>query len=128
MLTLQSVKPDADLQAEESGHAVFTTTDGLAVTVLVFHAAKDGAAKTAEPSAWARFSAAGPDAVKAEAEALNKRLNGWSFEIGSWKEKSLVPTLDDLKAPEEKKAPAPASAPAAGDAAPVATGANPVAK
>jgi hypothetical protein len=30
---------------------------------------------------------------------LNARLAGWTYQIGSWKQKSLVPTLDDLKAP-----------------------------
>jgi len=94
-LTLQSVKADADAPDAEAGHAVFTTNDGLAVTVRVFHADKD---------VWARFSAAASsDTAKAEAGRLNGRLGGWTYQIGSWKEKSLVPTLDDLKAEEPAK-------------------------
>jgi hypothetical protein len=99
-LTLQSVKADADAPATETGHAVFTTEDGLAVTIHMFHADKD---------VWARFVVAATgdkaqagdkagDKAKAEADALNARLAGWTYQIGSWKEKSLVPTIDDLKA------------------------------
>jgi hypothetical protein len=89
-LTLQAVKPEADVADPEAGHAVFTTTDGLAVTVKVFHADKD---------VWARFSvAAVSEKAKPEADRLNAKLAGWTYQIGSWKEKSLVPTMDDLKA------------------------------
>lgn len=96
-LTFDAVKADADLQAVSAAQAVFTTTDGLAVNVSVFHAGKD---------VWARFTASGSsDAAKAEAGALNAKLAGWSYQIGSWKEKSLVPTIDDVKAapPEPEK-------------------------
>ena len=132
-LTLISVKPDAEVQAQEVGHAVFTTNDGLAITVHVFHAAKADGAKDADSKTsddqdvWARFTASGPDAVKKEADALNQRLNGWSYALGSWKEKSLVPTLDDLKAAEPKTPVASAPSAAAGDP-PMATGSDPVAK
>lgn len=97
-LTLQSVKADADAPGTEAGHAVFTIDDGLALTVRVFHADKD---------VWARFAAAASsDKARPEADKLNARVVGWTYEIGSWKEKSLVPTMDDLKAPEPAK-PAP---------------------
>jgi hypothetical protein len=97
-LTLQSVKADAEAPGGESGHAVFGSDDGLAVSVRLFHADKD---------VWARFSAAATgEKAKAEAEALNARLAGWRYQIGAWKEKSLVPTIDDLKA-EAPPAPAP---------------------
>lgn len=82
-LTFTEVK--AETPGTEAGHAVFTTTDGLVVTVTLFHANKD---------VWARFAASGTP----EAEKLNARLAGWSYQVGAWKEKSLVPTLDDLKA------------------------------
>jgi hypothetical protein len=91
LLTFQAVKADADIPATEAGHSVFITTDGLAVTVTVFHADKD---------VWARFAVSGSDKTKAEADRLNGRLAGWTYQIGSWKEKSLVPGMDDLKAAE----------------------------
>jgi hypothetical protein len=96
LLTFQAVKPEADAPGDVAGHAVFTANDGLAVTVTVLHADKD---------VWARFSVAGPDAVKAEADRLNVRVSGWAYQIGSWKEKALVPSIDDLKVPD----PAPAA-------------------
>jgi hypothetical protein len=104
LLTFQEVKPAADAVGDEAGHAVFTTTDGLAVTATVFHAGKD---------LWARFAVTGADKTKAEADRLAARLTGWTYQIGSWKEKALVPTLDDLKAAPEKPAAtaAPGSAP-----------------
>jgi hypothetical protein len=106
-LTLQSVKADADVTDAEAGHAVFTTGDGLAVTVQVFHADKD---------VWARFStSAMSDKAKAEADRLNARIAGWTYQIGSWKEKSLVPTIDDLKAEQPATQAGQTSAPAEAD-------------
>ena len=52
---------------------------------------------------WARFAATGKDKTKDEADKLNARLAGWTYELGSWKQKALVPTLDDLKAPPLEK-------------------------
>ncbi|HVY15471.1 MAG TPA: DUF4340 domain-containing protein [Rhodopila sp.] len=100
MLTLLSVKQDADLHLPEAGHAVFTTNHGLAITVHVFHAPKNGGK---DEDVWARFSATGPAAEKKEVDAINRRVSGWSYQVGSWKEAALVPTLDDLKAKEAKK-------------------------
>jgi hypothetical protein len=95
LLTFQEVKADTDAPGTEVGHSIFTTNDGLAVTVTVFHADKD---------VWARFAVSGSaDKAKPEAEAMNGRLAGWSYQIGSWKEKSLVPAMDDLKAEEPAK-------------------------
>jgi Domain of unknown function (DUF4340) len=129
-LTLMSVTADADVQAQESGHAVFTTNDGLAITVHLLHAPKTNGDK-GEDKVWARLTASGADAVKTEADTLNQRWSGWSYEIGSWKEKSLVPSVDDLKAEEPKK-PAAAENPSSGpgDSAkpPMAAGSDPVAK
>ena len=51
------------------------------------------------------------DEVKAEAQRLNGRVAGWTYQIGSWKEKSLVPTIDDLKAADEGKPAEPANPP-----------------
>ena len=32
-------------------------------------------------------------------------MNGWAYQLGSWKEKAFVPTLDDLKAEEPAQKP-----------------------
>ena len=79
---------------------MFTTSDGLAVTATVFKGDKD---------VWARFAATGNDKAKDEADKLNARLAGWTYQLGAWKEKSLVPSLDDLKAPPPDEARRPAS-------------------
>jgi hypothetical protein len=95
LLTFQEVKADADAPGSEAGHSVFTTSDGLAVAVTVLHADTD---------VWARFAVSGSsDKVKAEAERMNGRVAGWTYQIGSWKEKSLVPTMEGLKAAEPAK-------------------------
>jgi hypothetical protein len=110
LLTFQDVKPGNEPVGDETGHAVFTTSDGLAVTVTVFHADKD---------LWARFAVAGDDKTKAEADRLAARVASWSYQIGSWKEKALVPTMDDLKAaPEKSNAVAPPGAAAPAEPAP----------
>ncbi|MGD0109860.1 MAG: DUF4340 domain-containing protein [Rhodopila sp.] len=99
LLTFQEVKADADAPGSEAGHSVFTTDDGLAVAVTVLHADKD---------IWARFAVSGSsDKVKPEAERISERVAGWTYQIGAWKEKSLVPTIDDLKAAEPAKPAAP---------------------
>ena len=85
-LTLMTVKPDADAPTQVVGHVTFLTSDGLAIKATVLHAGKD---------VWARFVANGGN--KAEADTLNARLGGWTFQLPNWKETSLVPTLDDLK-------------------------------
>jgi hypothetical protein len=98
LLTFQEVKADTGAPGTASGHAVFTTTDGLAVAVTLLHVDKD---------VWARFAvSASSDKVKAEADNMNARVGGWLYQIGSWKEQSLAPTIDDLKAEEPVK-PAP---------------------
>jgi hypothetical protein len=108
LLTFQEVKADADAPGTEAGRSVFTTSDGLVVAVTVLHADKD---------VWARFAVSGSsDKVKAEADRMNARVAGWSYQIGSWKEKSLVPTMADLKAEEPAKVAAPADG-GAGDGA-----------
>jgi hypothetical protein len=106
-LTFQDVQSDRTPVGEETGHAVFTTSDGLAVTVRVFHADKD---------ILARFAVAAGDAARQEADRLQSRLAGWTYRLGAWKEKALDPRLDELKA-EDKSA---AGADAGGGAAPAA--------
>lgn len=115
LLTLQDVRPNKDAPAGDAlGSAVFGTQDGLAITATPV---KVGS------GLWVRFAATGTgDAAATEAARLNTRLSGWTYQIGDWKQKALVPTLDDLKAPPPRApsptapstgpAPAPASDPA----------------
>jgi hypothetical protein len=92
-LTLQDVRPAKDPPGQPEASSVFTTDDGLAVTVTLSHTDKN---------LWARFDVSGTDKVRAEADRLRARLGGWAYQLGSWQEKTLAPTLDDLKAPAPK--------------------------
>lgn len=111
-LTLTEVKPAAQKPGERIGMAVITLTDGTVVEVTVFGAARADAKEPGTKDIWAQF------AVHGESEAAKKlaaRVTGWAYQIGSWKEKALVPALDDLKA-EEKTPPAPVAGAAPGGA------------
>ena len=101
LLTFQDVQTDKDPVGDKVGQSVYTTSDGLAVTATVFKGDKD---------IWARFAATGSDKTKDEADKLNARLAGWTYQLGSWKQKALVPSLDDLKAAAPEKPPPPALA------------------
>ena len=94
LLNFEDVVADKDAVApkvgDPIGSSVFTTTDGLVVTVTVLKGEKD---------IWARFAVTGSDKTKDEAAKLNARLGGWTYQLGSWKEASLTPSLDTLKAP-----------------------------
>lgn len=106
-LSFEDVRPVKGTPAPSDAQSVFTTTDGLVITVDLTHDGKDS---------WARFSAAGGDQTKAEADGLNARLASWSYRLESWKEKSLSPLLDELKkAPSPKAEASPAAAPGAPD-------------
>ena len=119
LLTFQDVQadkdPPADKLGDKVGQAVYTTTDGLAVTVTVFKGDKDIWARFAAAPAPGLDAAAG-DKAKAEADRLNARLAGWTYQLGAWKQKALVPSLDELKstppaAPPNTPAAAPPSEP-----------------
>ena len=100
-LTFQDVRPITEPYGDKAGEAVFSTSDGLNVTVTLYHLGK---------VSWDRFAVAAPDRGKPEADRLNAKLANWAFEIGTWKDAALVPSLDDLKAPPPAK---PAEPPAA---------------
>jgi len=102
LLTFQDVQTDKDPVGDKVGQSVFTTSDGLSVTATVFKGEKD---------IWARFAATGSDKTKDEADKLNARLAGWTYQLGGWKQKALVPSLDDLKSPAPEKPPAEAPKP-----------------
>ncbi len=102
LLTFQDVQTDKQPVGDKIGQSVYTTSDGISVTATVFKGDKD---------IWARFSATGTDKSKDEADKLNARLAGWTYQLGSWKEKALVPSLDELKAPAPEKPSAPPAEP-----------------
>ena len=101
LLTFQDVQTDKQPVGDKIGQSVYTTSDGLTVTATVFKGDKD---------IWARFSAKGSDKTKDEADKLNAQLAGWTYQLGAWKQKALVPSFDDLKAPPPEK---PAASPPA---------------
>ncbi len=99
-LTLQDVAPAATGPGKPVGTSEFRTTGGLTITV---HGFRQGT------NFWARFAATGKGATPLEA-----RLHGWSYKLGSWMERELVPDLAELKAaaPAAPAAIPPATAPA----------------
>ena len=112
LLTFQDVHKSDDKAGAPAGHAVFTTKDGMAITVTVFHPPVEAAAKpSADKEIWVRFAVAGNDKTKVEADRLESKVNGWTYQLGAWKENALVPTVDTLKAPDDAKS-APAASPA----------------
>ena len=89
-LTLEDVRPAADPPpGDKIGETVFSTTDGLDITVTLFRHDKD---------VWAHFAVAAPERGKAEADRLNAKLGGWTYQIPSWREKTLLPPVDYLTA------------------------------
>lgn len=103
-LTFQEVRAASDPIGATVGTSVFTTTDGLTITATVYKADKD---------IWVALAVTGTDKAEAEAATLSKKLSGWLYQLGAWKESALVPQIDDLKAPEKPAEPAEAPSPAA---------------
>jgi hypothetical protein len=107
-VSFTDVKPVKEEPGVPLASAVFTTDDGLVVTVKTNKAEKD--------ALWVTFSVSGSGKAKEEADKLKHVLEGWAYQIGSWKERALAPTLSDLKsvsAPTASSAP-----PATSEAAP----------
>jgi Domain of unknown function (DUF4340) len=98
LLTCDDVQPGPAPSGSALGQSVFTTKDGMAVTVQLYHSGKD---------LLARFTVAGDGAAKAEAARLNARVGGWNYKLGAWKEAALAPTLAELTS-------APTTSPTAG--------------
>ena len=86
-LTLADVQK-GPLPGTRLGASVFSTTDGLSLTVTL---AKD------DKLLWAGFAADGKGA-----EAL-KKLEGWAFQLPDWRQTALLPTLAGIKAAEPEK-------------------------
>src|SRR6185437_14179154 len=117
LLTFEDVGRDDAPPGDAVGTSVFTTTDGLTVTAQLFQAPKDPARPDADRQVAARFNVTGDDKAKPEADRLSARLAGWTFRLGSWKQKALAPGLADLEAPPPEH-PAPGTDAGAGAAKP----------
>lgn len=96
-LTLTDVRPASAAPGETIGTAVHTLADGTVITTTVARADKD---------IWISLAATGDTDT---AKDMNTRTQGWTYQVGAWKEKSFIPTLDDLKASEPEKPAAPPS-------------------
>jgi len=93
-VNLVDVKPDAaDVGGEKLADAVFTTTDGLNMQATLLKLGTEQ---------WARLAASGDAAAKARADTINGTVKGWLYQLGSWKERSIFPAMDDLKEPPAK--------------------------
>lgn len=94
-LTFLDVRPDAAAPGASVGDARFELDGGLVVQVR--------GSRDAE-TFWVRLQAEGAE----EATRLNARWGGWAYQLGVWKEKALLPRLEDLV----QRPPAPPAGPA----------------
>jgi len=115
--TFQEVREAKDVPGTRIGTGTYKTTDGLTVEVTLF---KDG------ELLWATFAVSGDGDAGTEADDLARRLHGWAYQIGNWKEKAITPELADLRVPPQPQVapmpnPAATTAPAGGTASPPAS-------
>ena len=82
-LTFVEVRPAAAMPGEPLGEARFLYTDDVTITVTPHREGE---------LFWVRLSAAGGE----EARALEARFQGWAFQLGLWKEKAMIPRVEDL--------------------------------
>ncbi len=82
-LTFMDAVPAAESRGEALGESTFSLTEELRVTVW---------ASKLDQFLFLRLQAEGG----VEATVLNRRWSGWAYQVGVWKEKSFVPTLEDL--------------------------------
>jgi hypothetical protein len=103
-VTFVDVRKDVDVgSATETAHSAFVTTDGEEISATLLKLGDE---------TWIRLAATGTDAGTEAAKQLDGRVHGWLYQLGSWKERNLFPTMDDIKAPPPPKPEA--SAPEAG--------------
>jgi len=90
-LTFMDALPAAQTPGEAQGQARFELTDNLAITVW---------GSRFEQHLFIRMTAesngAGSGEGEVEARLLNARWAGWAYQVGIWKEKAFLPTLEDL--------------------------------
>jgi hypothetical protein len=91
-LDLDDVRPATELAVPASGtaSAVFTTDDGLGISLRLF---------THDKADWVAVAATGGDAAAADGAAINAKLKPWVYAIPPERAKLLRTTLSDLTAP-----------------------------
>lgn len=80
---LSFVEVRRDIPGEALGEARFLYTDDVTITVTPHREGE---------FFWVRLSAAGGE----EARQLQTRFEGFAFQLGLWKEKAMIPRLEDL--------------------------------
>ena len=90
-LTFLDVRREADAPGEALGETRIEMTDRLAI---IARPRKQG------EEIWVTLAAEGDE----EAARLNARWRGWVYQIGQWKEKAMIPRLEDLRRQEEAPA------------------------
>jgi hypothetical protein len=115
-LTFEDVKKDDAVQWKDPVIAVYSTLDGIDITVrsveiesawwsklnVAFNADRAAAYKPVA-EAGKEPPAHDPAKVAAEAEALGKRMHGWAFQISAGNIRPLVRKLGDMIEPVEEK-------------------------
>lgn len=126
-MTFDDVAPQSSQDFSKGSRATFTTFDGLTVVVSVVKAAEDKYWATfaasanpvppppppapAQPDATAQAAAAAAaDVLKAEAEKINKRTQGWAFNLPKYKGEGLTAKIETI-IKDKVAAPAPEGAP-----------------
>ncbi|HTY50112.1 MAG TPA: DUF4340 domain-containing protein [Steroidobacteraceae bacterium] len=94
-LQLDDVRKNAVTTGAE--HVIFKTFDGLDIRVT---GSRDGDRRYLIVAA----SSTGAPAVKAQADAINARTQGWDFEVPAYKYDAIFKKLDDLLKQPEKPA------------------------
>lgn len=105
--SLDDVKPATTLPfpARETTRSVYTTFDGLTVTVSMMEhdqMTKDDSGKsTTTKKYWVKLYAIGTGAAAKKAAALNRRVAAWTYAVPDFKANTFKTRLGDLLAPEK---------------------------
>ena len=82
----------------------------MAIAVTVLHPPVAASVKPGAGSdVLVQFAVTGSSKTKTEADRLEQKVAGWTYQLGAWKEASLLPSVDTLKTPEPAQPTAPAN-------------------
>jgi hypothetical protein len=105
------VIPATDIDDKASTRAVFTTFDGLEVTMTI---------TKKEEKYYAKFAAAfNAEKAEAQADSLNAKFKEWAYELAKYKVENLEKKRDELIETVEEEKPAVETNPAAGEELPI---------